>query len=303
MRIRSIGKGLAVALMAMLGLLAGCRSVEELWPWSDEAPSPQPTSAPSVAESQPATSASAPDEDELAKRSAEQAAQLQAAMRNRPAPSAQATPLPASSSPPATPVATSLPVAATSESARANEALIVMPPAVAVKPPTFQEMLANPLTDEQARLAEQALRDWQDRQPVKIRLANLCRKVKGYGVYETVDATRLVAGKPHRMVVYAELENFRSTLAHGGDRAMHQVKLQQEISIYQQADGFEVLRLPAVAIVDESLRRRRDFFVVQMIDIPGRLTVGRYTLKLRVTDQQSQTQDESLVPLTLVAQP
>lgn len=292
----------------LIGCVSGCQdlSVDSFWPWSsDEASVPSPASQPV----EPAASApvSEPNEDELARQARQQADQLQAAMALRRAAAAHraaaaSQPSMSPASLPTTLPATSAPAAERSASALANEPLGSLPTVAAVKPAGLEELLRQPLTDDQALLAQQALTDWQDRQPVKIRQSLLCRKVRGYGVYETVEAQKLVAGKPHRVIVYAELEHFRSTVNGQGDHATHQVKLQQEISIYQQSDGFEVLKLAPVTIVDESHRRRRDFFVVQMLDIPGRLTVGQYTLKLRVTDQQSQTQDEVLVPLTLVAQ-
>jgi hypothetical protein len=151
------------------------------------------------------------------------------------------------------------------------------------------EDLANKLTDQ---LASQRT----------LRLSNvkLCSKVNGYGVYDEFPKYTFLAGAEHPMIVYAELANFADQTTSDGK---HQVKLTQEVVIYNQSDGLPVWRHQPVQVVDESFNRRRDFFVVQIIRLSDRLTVGKYNMKVTVTDEIGNTVDEATIPFSIVADP
>ena len=131
-----------------------------------------------------------------------------------------------------------------------------------------------------------------------IRQVKLCRRVDGYGVYEPFAGTKFVAKRDRRMVVYLELDNFKtvSTADEG-----YEVRLTQEIALYNDADGLEVWRLKQETIRDVSRNRRRDFYTVKMIQMPQWLGVGSYRLKVRMTDLNAGTQAESALALQFVA--
>lgn len=133
---------------------------------------------------------------------------------------------------------------------------------------------------------------------VAIRTVKLCRRVQSFGVYEPLPNTSLLAGREQPAVVYVELDHFRTTMVEGNK---HQVRIAQELELFHDADGLIVWRQPRVEISDESLNRRRDFFVVQMIRLPSRLNVGKYRLKVRVTDLANGSTDESTLPIQIVA--
>lgn len=139
-------------------------------------------------------------------------------------------------------------------------------------------------------------------QPLSIRKAMLCRRVRGYGVYEEMPGDAFVAGREHPIVVYAELDHFKVQPA-DDHLYNHQVKLSQELVLYNESDGLAVWRQPAETIVDESRNRRRDFYTVQPTRLPARLTVGKYILKVRVRDHHGGTRDEVSVPINIVADP
>jgi hypothetical protein len=136
-------------------------------------------------------------------------------------------------------------------------------------------------------------------QPIAIRAAKLCERVRGFGVYEELPTTTLLAGREHPMVIYVEVDQFKVTQAGG----THQVKLAQELVLYNESDGLAVWRLPEEQITDESRNRRRDFYIVHPTRLPARLTVGKYVLKIRVRDLQGATRDEVGIPLQVVADP
>lgn len=135
---------------------------------------------------------------------------------------------------------------------------------------------------------------------VHIRNLKLCRRVSGFGSYDLFDTSAFLAGREQSIVVYVELDQYRSTK--GEDDQFH-VRLNQEVTLYSESDGLAVWRQPAVEVKDQSFNRRKDFFVVQIIRLPARLSVGKYRLKVRVTDQADASIDESSVPLQVVADP
>lgn len=126
--------------------------------------------------------------------------------------------------------------------------------------------------------------------------AVLCTKVDGYGLFEelrTYDNTyKLVAGRKHRLIVYCEIENFAHQRERRDGADGHRVELTQGLNLYlyspQGSEG-DVLAWskPIERIVDFSINRRRDFFIVQIIELPETLTIGRYNLKVTAADETS----------------
>jgi hypothetical protein len=130
----------------------------------------------------------------------------------------------------------------------------------------------------------------------------LCTDVKGFGVYEPLEPARFPAdNKEHRVIVYCEVENFASQL---DEQKRWQTKLTQDVVLYTEGNGLEVWRdrTPARPIIDYSRNRRHDFFIVKMVRLPANLTIGRYLLKVTVTDQQVNRVAENTVPIQIVAE-
>lgn len=135
-------------------------------------------------------------------------------------------------------------------------------------------------------------------EPMQITAMALCSKVSGFGVYEPFDSTNFLAGRDQRMIVYTELDNFTSTVGVGN---VYEVRLSQQVVLHNEADGLAVWKQDPVRIVDRSRNKRRDFFTVQMITLPARLGVGKYLLKVTITDQQGSSVDEKTMPIRIVA--
>jgi len=148
-----------------------------------------------------------------------------------------------------------------------------------------------------ASLAEMLGEQLRADEPLRIRKLKLCRKVNGYGIYEPFERKAFLAGREHPAIVYVELEHFRTKRQSDGK---HRVQLKQEIVLYNESDGLAVWRQRPVSIVDESRNERRDFFVVQIIRLSDRLTVGKYLLKVTVTDEIGRSVDEATLPLRIV---
>lgn len=162
--------------------------------------------------------------------------------------------------------------------------------------------LAEQLVTEDRQIDIDSVVDQMDEafkdRPIRIKKVELCQRVRGYGVYEPFENHVFLSGREQPMIVYAELSNFHHQK---NSESRYQVKLAQEVVLYNEADGLAVWRQPTVDIVDESRNRRHDFFVVQMIRLPARLSVGKYLMKVRITDSGSGSLDESTIPLQIVA--
>ncbi|HSU66236.1 MAG TPA: hypothetical protein VLJ39_05175 [Tepidisphaeraceae bacterium] len=127
----------------------------------------------------------------------------------------------------------------------------------------------------------------------------LCTGVKAFGVYEPIDPARFIAGKDNRVVVYCEVENF---LSQPGEKGLYETRLAQDIVLYTEASGLPVWTEKRSSYVDQSRRRRRDFFMGKIITLPANLSIGRYLLKVTVEDQQARHIAENTVPVEIVAQ-
>lgn len=131
---------------------------------------------------------------------------------------------------------------------------------------------------------------------LRIRNVELCTQVLGYGIYEPIEPRTFVAGRKNKMIVYLEVDNFQ--VKHNSD-GEYEVKLAQQISLFNEANGsLPVWQHPEVKIVDRSRNRRRDFFVVQLINLPA-LHVGNYRFKIRVTDDYGRYISESTLPMQI----
>jgi hypothetical protein len=124
----------------------------------------------------------------------------------------------------------------------------------------------------------------------------LCNKVKGFGVYEPVEP-EFSAGRAQQVIVYSEVENFASQL---NEQQQWETKLTQDVVLYTEG-GLPVWQAKQHTVNDLSRNRRRDFFCVEIIDLPANLTIGRYLMKVTVVDKHANRIAESTLPVKIVA--
>lgn len=136
---------------------------------------------------------------------------------------------------------------------------------------------------------------------VSISQAWLCRAVSGYGSFQPFDAYEFRRGELPNILVYTELEHYRSERQANGQ---YLVKLVQELSLVKErAFGKEkpVWAEEPVEISDVSRNARRDFFLVQYLRLPEKLDTGDYILQIKVTDQATGGVSTKTVPLRIVS--
>lgn len=125
----------------------------------------------------------------------------------------------------------------------------------------------------------------------------LCKRVRGFGVYDPVEP-EFAAGREHPLIVYCEVQNFASQI---NANRHWETKLKSEVVLYTEG-GLPVWQNPPPQpVTDVSRNRRNDFFVVERIRLPGNLTIGRYVMKVSIFDQHVHRIAEASLPVRIVA--
>jgi hypothetical protein len=124
----------------------------------------------------------------------------------------------------------------------------------------------------------------------------LCTNVDRFGVYEPMEPATFKAGQNNVAVLYVEVANFSSVL---NGRQQWETRLKHEGVLYSET-GLNVWQDQSDTVVDVSRNRRHDFYVVEKLRLPN-LPVGRYLLKVTVTDLQVSRVAEATVPIQVVA--
>lgn len=148
---------------------------------------------------------------------------------------------------------------------------------------------------------------------LRVTTAVLTSRVESFGRYTPLAGTTFLAGRASPVILYTELENFAQSRAGDapiesaagdlGDAALPGdwvVSLSQQVELYA-ADGTRVWARPEQVVRDRARTLRRDFFLVQRLDLPSTLSVGSYTLRVTVRDRLSGGLAERSIPITIVA--
>ena len=128
-------------------------------------------------------------------------------------------------------------------------------------------------------------------------VAALCSRVDRFGVYEPMEPAQFKAGAANEAILYCEVANFSAQL---GANRMWETRLKHESVLYSET-GLAVWQDKADDVTDLSRNRRHDFYVVERLRVPP-MPVGRYLLKVTVTDLQVNRVAEVTVPIEVVAQ-
>lgn len=161
------------------------------------------------------------------------------------------------------------------------------------------------------QLVDGVLSTLREAAAVRIARSALCTRVEGFGQYEPFSEYTFLAGRSTKMIVYTEIENFSHRPARSDDPGMDPltgadlvaVELSQELRLWHDADGSMQWRKPEQPIIEVGRNKRRDFFLVQQIELPPTLSVGKYNLKVTIRDKVSGGVDERSIPIKIVADP
>lgn len=135
-------------------------------------------------------------------------------------------------------------------------------------------------------------------QPLKIPNAALCWSVENFGHYESLpEPWRFPAGQTSMVVLYCELEGFRSE-ACTDKPGWYRTLLGERLAILTP-EGRELWSYDEPRIEDLCHRQRRDFFVTKKLRIPSNLPVGPYVLKVTIRDLLANRVTETNVPFEI----
>ena len=135
------------------------------------------------------------------------------------------------------------------------------------------------LPDRAAPLLD-AAKHWQGTSDLNLPKLALASRVDSFGVYTPVDA-KFPQGTPRTVILYCEVANFTSQKTPEGQ---YETKLTQQESLIT-SDGLLVYRPNPEDVDDRSFNQRHDFYLVKKITLPASLPVGKYTLRMNVTDR------------------
>jgi hypothetical protein len=158
-----------------------------------------------------------------------------------------------------------------------------------------------------ARVIGEHAEKLQALQPLEIVDARLCTRVQRFGVFDERDATadgvyKLVAGKPQRLLVYLELDHYEHTPDHKDGVEGHTVDLTFSLALHHLGRDTDLLawRMADEKVSVFSRNKRREFFVSVLADLPPTISIDRYNLKARVTDETSGEVAETILRIDMV---
>lgn len=134
--------------------------------------------------------------------------------------------------------------------------------------------------------------------PFSIATAVLCSRVQSFGRYDPLPGQTFAADQPIRALVYVEVEGFGDQAAADGQRF---VELSQRLALYTENGSNSVWNTDDQTVREVSRRTRRDFYLVQQVDLPRNLSLGTYFLKVTLEDKISKAQTETRIPIIITA--
>jgi hypothetical protein len=159
-------------------------------------------------------------------------------------------------------------------------------------------MKASPNSSLAQRTAPilEAARSWQQDADLSLPRLVLASRVDSFGVFAPV-ADTFDQGKRYTVIIYCEVANFHSQKTNDG---WYSTRLSQQESLITE-DGLLVWRPNSEEIEDRSLNQRHDFYLVKKLTIPETLAAGKYSLRMSVTDRNSNKIAVVSLPVEIVA--
>lgn len=168
--------------------------------------------------------------------------------------------------------------------------------ATALQTLTARPISGNMTLAERAAPVLEAAKSWQADADLSLPKLVLASRVDSYGVYTPIEPV-FENGKRQVVIIYCEVANFTAQKSEDG---WYQTKLSQQDTLMTE-DGLLVWRPNAEEVEDRSRNQRRDFYLVKKLTIPDNLAIGKYTLRMSVTDKLSNKVSMISMPIEIVA--
>ncbi len=144
--------------------------------------------------------------------------------------------------------------------------------------------------------------------------ALLASRVTGYGRYVPLPSRPghgtfvFQSARSNRAIVYIEIENFGYRAAKEADPDkmpgdQWAVDLSTEMQLLDAYDGMLQVKEPERSVIETGRNKRKDFYLVQEIELPPTLTIGSYNLKIVLRDKSGAeaVRTEAIIPIQIVA--
>ena len=138
-----------------------------------------------------------------------------------------------------------------------------------------------------------AVRTLEAKAPLELVDIRLCSKVERFGDFTLIDPQAPRSGD--RVVIYCEVDGVHNEPTSGG----FQTKLAGRMEIIPEAGGSPII-LPLETAGETFPRRRRDYYIAYLKELPRSLAPGQYTLRLTLKDVFSDQSASRAMPLTIV---
>jgi hypothetical protein len=154
------------------------------------------------------------------------------------------------------------------------------------------------LADRAAPLID-ATKKWQPTasadKDLNLPILALASRVDSFGVYNKLDP-KFTAGEKHTVILYCEVANFVPKKTSDG---WYETHLSQQETIATE-DGLLLWRPNPEDVEDRSKNLRKDFYLVKKLTIPDNLAVGKYALRMSVTDKNTNKIAVVTLPIEIV---
>ena len=108
--------------------------------------------------------------------------------------------------------------------------------------------------------------------------------------------------------MYIEIENFGYRPVKDADPDkmpgdQWAVDLSTEMQLLDAYDGMLQVKEPERSVIETGRNKRKDFYLVQEIELPPTLTIGSYNLKIVLRDKSGAeaVRTEAIIPIQIVA--
>jgi hypothetical protein len=141
---------------------------------------------------------------------------------------------------------------------------------------------------------------------VRIGITELCSRAPSFGNFVPLARKTFLAGRTNRVVVYTEIEHFGLRPATTGEAMLVgdtvAADITQELELYLRSGDPKPTWQRRIEWLPRTSRHSfRDLFLASTVELPSTLAVGEYDLKIRIIDEVTGAQDESIIPIRLVA--
>lgn len=109
----------------------------------------------------------------------------------------------------------------------------------------------------------------------------ICREVRAFGQYSTIQPREFRTGSPAEFVLYCEVSDFTTKRL---DDGQVEARFELTTTILDHGGG-EIMRFEDRDLIDRCRTRRRDCFIPRLIRLPATLSPGEYVAKVTLVDK------------------